>query len=336
MIELDGAQGEAGGQALRSALALSVCTRQPFRFTNIRMHRDMPGLLRQHLAAIEAAADISNADTQGAHLGSRELIFRPRRCHAGEYTFALGSGGACSLVLQTVLPALLWADGPSVVRITGCTHTKTAPPFDFLQRAFVPLIERMGARVKLTLSGYGFHPQTTGGLQAEITPATLRPLDINERGARISQFAEAYVANLPAEVAQRELLTISRHLQWNTDQLHLRSLPSSVGKGNAIAVTLAYQNITEVFTGFGEAGVRGEIIAQSVAEDVEAYLARSAPVGSHLADQLLLPMALIGGGAFVTTTLSPHLLSNAIVIQRFTGRRVIADPYRDGYRVTIA
>jgi len=336
MIELDGAQGEAGGQVLRSALALSVGTRQPFRFTNIRMHREMPGLLRQHLAAINAAADVSNADTQGAQLGSRELVFRPRRCHAGEYTFTLVSGGACSLVLQTVLPALLLADGPSVVRITGCTHTKTAPPFDFLQRAFVPLVERMGARVKLSLSGYGFHPQITGGLQAEIVPAPLRAISIDERGARVSQFAEAYVASLPTELAQRELLTLSRHLHWNTDQLHLRSLPSAVGKGNAITVTLAYQHITEVFTGFGEAGVRGEVVAQSLAEEVEAYLARSAPVASYLADQLLLPMALSGRGSFVTTTLSPHLLSNAIVIQQFTGRKVVADPYMDGYRVTIA
>lgn len=336
MIELDGAQGEAGGQVLRSALALSICTQQAFRFTNIRIHREMPGLLRQHVAAIQAAAEVANAEIQGAQLGSRDVVFRPRRCHAGEYAFKLESSAACSLLLQTILPALLLADKPSVVRITGCTHNKNAPPFDFLQRAFVPLLERMGAHVKLGLSGYAFHPQGNGGLQAEIYPAKLVPLTLIERGARISHFAEAYVVGFAAEVAERELMTIARQLHWSSDQLHLRALPNSVGKGNAISVTLAHQYVTEIFTGFGEPGVRAEVMAQTLAEDVQAYLAHTAPVGMHLADQLLLPMALCGRGAFVTTALSPHLRSNAAVIEHFTGRRVVIEPYIDGYRVMIA
>lgn len=152
MIELDGAHNEAGGQVLRSALALSMCTRLPFRISNIRLSRDMPGLLRQHLAAVHAAADISNADVTGAQLGSRELTFKPRLPHSGDYTFDVGSGSS-SLILQTVLPPLLIADTPSLIRITGNTHVKQAPAFDCLQRAFTPLLERMGARVQVSLIG---------------------------------------------------------------------------------------------------------------------------------------------------------------------------------------
>jgi RNA 3'-terminal phosphate cyclase (ATP) len=335
MIDLDGARGEAGGQVLRSALSLAICTRQPFRMTNIRVSRDMPGLLRQHLAAVNAAADISNADVTGAQLGSRELVFKPRRCHSGQYEFAVGASGSCALVLQTILPPLLFADGVSTVRITGCTHVSNAPAFDCLQRAFTPILERMGARIRLSLIGYGFHPHGGGGIQLEVERSQLKPLVLHERGARVTQFAESYVAGLPIDLAQRELAAIGRHLHWSSEQLHVRSLPANASKGNAITITLAYQHVTEVFTAFGEPGVRAETVAQAVAQEAEHYLARSAPVGAYLADQLLLPFALCGNASFVATTLSDHFRSNAAVIEQFTGRQVITEPFADGFKVTI-
>ncbi len=335
MIELDGAQLEAGGQVLRSALALSICTQQPFRMVNIRISRDMPGLMRQHLAAVSAAADVANADIAGAHLGSREVSFRPRRCLPGNYAFDVGSGSS-SLILQTVLPPLLLASSPSSVLITGSTHVKDAPAFDCMQRAFTPLLERMGARVQLSLVRYGFHPHGGGGIQAEISPSRLQPLELHERGARISQFAESYSAGLPLDVAQRALTAVGRHLQWSSEQLHHHELPATVAKGNAIAITLAFQHVTEVFAAVGEPGARAEEIAQGVAQQAEHYLAQEAPVGPYLADQLLLPLVLSGGGSFTTTTLSAHLRSNAFVIEQFTGRRVRIDAVLKGYRVTIA
>ena len=335
MIELDGGQGEVGGQILRSALALSICTQQPFRLTNVRIHRDMPGLMRRHVAAIDAAADIANADVSGAQLGSRELTFRPRRAHASNYTFDVGASGSCSLVLQTVLPVLLLADAPSTVQINGGTHHKGTPSFDCLQRAFIPLLEKMGAQINLSLSAYGFPPQGSGGLHAQIAPSPLKPIHIHERGARISQFAEAYLAGLPADVGQRELATIARYLHWQSEQLHVRTLPATTGRGNAISVTLAYEHVTEVFTGFTEPGVRAETVAQQIASEVESYLSRSAPIGPYLADQLLLPMALCGGGSFTTTVPTMHFRSNAAVIEQFTGRRVALELQGDSYRVTI-
>ena len=335
MIELDGALNESGGQVLRSALALSICTRLPFRIRNIRLSRDMPGLLRQHVAAVHAAADIANADVVGAQLGSRELSFKPRLCHSGEYTFDVGSGSS-SLILQTLLPPLLLADTPSVIRVIGATHVALAPAFDCLQRAFTPLLERMGARVQVTLIGYGFHSQGRGGIQAEIFPSRLHPLELHERGVRISQFAESYIAGLPIDVAQRELATIGRQLHWSSDQLHVRTLPPEVTKGNALTITLAYEHVTEIFTGVGEPGLRVESLAQHVADEAEQYLAQAAPLGPYLADQLLLPLALCGRGSFTTTMATPHLRSNATVIEQFTGHRVLIEPVITGYKVTIA
>ena len=146
LIHIDGSQGEGGGQILRSSLSLSICTQQPFKISNIRAKRDKPGLLRQHLTAVKAAAEISGATVTGAEIGSRELSFRPGPLQAGSYAFAIGSAGSCNLVLQTVLPPLLTAAGPSTVRITGGTHNKASPPFEFLQRVFLPLLARIGAQ----------------------------------------------------------------------------------------------------------------------------------------------------------------------------------------------
>jgi RNA 3'-terminal phosphate cyclase (ATP) len=336
VIEIDGSEGEGGGQILRSSLSLAICTRQPFRITNIRANREKPGLMRQHLTAVNAAAAICAGNLEGAELGSRHLTFRPGRLVAGDYTFEIGTAGSCTLVFQTVLPALLTATTESRVCITGGTHNRGSPPFDFLSRSFLPLLARMGADVALTLSRCGFYPRGGGEIRARITPTSrLRALQLESRGALIRGHAEAYVAAIPADVAHRELGVIGRALSWSHEQLLLRALPNDVGPGNAVTITLEHEHVTEVFTGFGERGVRAETVAGNAAADARKYLSECAPVGEHLADQLLLPMALGEGGTFVTASVTPHLRSNAAVIERFTGRRIGIDAVAGGYAISL-
>ena len=322
MIQIDGSKGEGGGQILRSSLSLAVCTGQPFRIADIRANRDKPGLLRQHLTAVKAAAEICDGALVGAEIGSRELTFEPGRLKGGNYSFAIGTAGSSTLVLQTVLPPLLTAAEPSVVRITGGTHNRGSPPFDFLQRAFLPLVARMGAKVELELRSYGFYPRGGGEIVARITPSILSELTLMERGERVRAYAEAYVAALPIHIGQRELEVIGHRLNWSSEQLFLRGLSNDMGPGNAVTITVESSNVTEVFTGFGERGVRAEQVASSAAGEARNYIASTAAVGEHLADQLLLPMALGQGGAFTTAAVTEHLRSNASIIETFTPKRV--------------
>lgn len=336
MIEIDGSEGEGGGQILRSSLSLAICTGQSFRMANIRANRDKPGLMRQHLTAVKAAAEICAAEAVGAELGSRALTFRPGKPAAGDYSFAIGTAGSCTLVLQTVLPPLLAATGESSVRITGGTHNRAAPPFDFLARSFQPLLARMGADVSLELASHGFFPRGGGEIRARIRPAArLTPLSLTARGEFVSGSAESYIAAIPLHVAHRELAVIGNALGWPSGQLFVRALANDVGPGNAVTITLQHQHVTEVITGFGEKGVSAEAVAEAPAREARAYLAASAPVGAHLADQLLLPMVLAGGGEFLAIEATPHLRSNAAVVERFTSRRVDIEARESGFLVTV-
>ena len=336
MIEIDGSQGEGGGQILRSALSLAVCTGQAFRISRIRGGRPKPGLLRQHVTAVKAAAAISDAHLDGCEVNSTTLTFEPGRLRPGEYSFSIGTAGSCTLVLQTVIPPLLTASAPSVIRISGGTHNKAAPPVDFLSRAFLPLLARMGAQVEITLERHGFHPRGGGVVVARITPVPrLQPIEILERGARLRGYAEAYIAGIPLNVAERELAVIGRRLNWTPEQLHVRGLPSEMGPGNAVTITLEHEHIVEVFTGFGEKSRSAESVAEATTREVHDYLTHGAPVGEYLADQLLIPMALGGISSFATCTPSSHFASNAEVIATFTGRHIGAQE-RDGrHRVVI-
>lgn len=318
MIRIDGSAGEGGGQILRTSLSLSLATGKPFTIENIRANRQKPGLLRQHLTAVEAATKVGSARVEGAYLGSSALTFVPGTVKGGEYHFTIGTAGSTTLVLQTILPALMLASEPSEVVIEGGTHNTMAPPYDFLEKTFVPLVNRMGPKVELQLNRYGFYPAGGGRITATIQPCnSLAPLYLGARGEIVLRRCVAKAASLPRHIPQREIETVGRTLGWPAEQLGIEETKNAASPGNVVTIEIGDTNATIVFTAFGRLGASAEKVAHEAIEQAEAYLASTAVADEHLADQLLLPIALAGGGSFTAERLSSHADTNMRVIRQF-------------------
>ncbi len=329
MFTIDGSAGEGGGQILRSALSLSLCTGTPVTVTAIRARRARPGLMRQHLTALRAAAEVGRAEVSGDEIGAREVIFRPTTVAPGDYAFNVGSAGSTTLVLQTVLPALLTAKAPSSILLEGGTHNPLAPPFEFLDRAFLPLLARMGPRVTATLEARGFYPAGGGRLRVTVEPAALGRLELVERGAVLRRQVVAVVANLSGAIARREIEAAAEVLGWEREQCRIEQVKGAPGPGNVVNVFVESEHVTEVFTAFGEKGVRAEEVGDRAAKAARAYLDSGAPVGEHLADQLVLPMALGGGGVFRTMAPSSHTRTQIELLGRMLDARITVSAVSD-------
>lgn len=331
MIVIDGSEGEGGGQIVRNALALSLVTGKPFRVTNIRGRREKPGLMRQHLTAVEAACAIGGATCEGVAVGSSEIAFTPGRVVSGEYRFAVGTAGSTSLVLQTVLMPLLLADAPSRLVLEGGTHNMMAPPFEFIERAFLPIINRMGPEVSARLTRHGFFPRGGGRIEVDILPGPLAAIECINRGALKSVSGTAMFAGLPFDIAEREIKTARKLLpDWPEEAFSVRQLPEEQGPGNALLLEAVFEHATEIVTGFGKLGVSAESLAKTAAHRMGGFLASDAFAGPYLADQLLLPFALAGGGSFTTVKPSQHARTAADVIERFTGHRWVFEQQAGG------
>ena len=318
MLTLDGSMGEGGGQILRTALALSSVTGTPFRIRNIRAARSRPGLGRQHLTAVQAAVEVTGADVDGAQLGSTDLTFRPTEVSSGDFQFSTDGAGSTTLVLQTILPPLVEAPGDSRIVLEGGTHNPSAPPFEFVAKAFLPLLERMGCSIELELNRPGFYPAGGGRIDCWIEPSGKpTPLALPERGPVVRRAARAVVSDLPRHIAERELETVGELLDIPPDHREVVEVQDPRGPGNVLLVEVECEKVTEVFTGFGKPGVPAEEVATGAAEAAREWEAADVAVGPQLADQLLLPLARAGGGSFTTVEPTTHAETNAEVIRRF-------------------
>ncbi len=280
---------------------------------------------------MRAAATIAQAELEGDEIGSPELSFVPRAPNGGEYTFSIGTAGSTTLVLQTILPALMLVEQPSKLVVEGGTHNPQAPTFEFLAGAYLPLVERMGPAVRAVLERPGFYPAGRGRFVVSIDPvASLSPFELLERGPIRERRVTARVAHLPRHIAEREVDTLAHKLRWDRSCFCIEELTDVDGPGNVVIAELVAEHVTEVFSGFGQRGVSAETVAKRLGDEVSEYLMAEVPVGRHLADQLVLLMAVAGSGAFETLSPSSHLTTQVEVIRQFLGARVRLTPRENG------
>lgn len=347
-VEIDGSHGEGGGQILRTSLALSIITGKPLVMRNIRAGRAKGGLRRQHLTCVQAAAAMCNAELHGDSVGSQHLEFTPREpTSAAELAFDIGTAGSTTLVVQTILIPAIVANKPLRFTVEGGTHNPMAPAFDFLTRVFLPHLRAMGARVELALERYGF---ATGGggnsrdfydravsergkLAVTIEPGdALAHLDLMTAGPITSRHATAILARLPTHVGTRELDVVRDRLGFSAAECEVREAPG--GPANLLMIEIERGTTRELVTVHGEKGLRAETVAQRACDEMQAFLDADVPVGEHLADQLLLPMAVAGGGTYRCATPSLHATTNIDTIGEFLDVPISIVP--DGNTATIS
>jgi RNA 3'-terminal phosphate cyclase (ATP) len=322
MLTIDGSLGEGGGQVLRTCLSLSAVTGRPFRLINIRAGRRTPGLRPQHLTSVRAAAAICRAVTEGDHLGSTTLTFHPEALpQGGAYdidvaeTAGGGSAGAVTLVLQAIVLPLLFADQPAQVTLRGGTFVPLSPPFHYVKHVFQPALARMGAKFDLSLVAWGWYPQGGGEIRAVVTPIEkLVALELHPETIRQVRGIAA-VTNLPAHIPQRmadraENLLRERRLAPTIETL--RDTGRGAGAGIVLWTTQAG------FSALGRKGVPAQEVAEAAVAELATFIDNRAAVDHHLADQLLLPMALAHGvSSFTTSRLTQHALTNAALLQQW-------------------
>lgn len=323
LLEIDGAQGEGGGQILRSALSLSLVTGRAFRIVNVRARRANPGLRPQHLLSVEAAARIGGAEVEGASLGSREVRFRPKAVRAGDHTLEVGTAGAVSLVFQTLFVPLALASGPSRLVLRGGTHVPASPPFEYLEGVFLEAAARMGMRAELRLERAGWYPGGGGEIVAAVLPAGaggLRAVELERRGPLRQLAVIAVISNLPSHIAERECDRASRLLAsalGARPRTEVRRLPAPT-PGTLVAIVARFDDAVAGFSALGRIGKPAEKVAEEAVSAFLAFEESGAAVDPNLADQLLIPMALASGPSrIVTSALTEHARTNMWLVERF-------------------
>lgn len=324
MLTIDGSYGEGGGQILRTALALSAVLDRPVLIEKIRAGRKNPGLQAQHLAGVRALAQVTEAKVDGATVGSVSLSFVPGGIAGGEYQWDVGTAGAISLVLQTILIPLALARASSRVAITGGTHVPWSPPFPYIDQVLLPVLADMGLRASLTLRQWGFYPKGGGVVEGTVEPSVLCPLTLVHRGRLKEIRGLSAVAGVPLTVAERQRERALARLKGLGVSCRIDCCSVEArNAGTVLFLLVACEGGRAGLSSLGEKGKPAERVADEACDQVFAYLDRTGVADPYLADQLLLPMTLAPGSSSVTTTrVTEHLLTNRWVVEQFLPGRV--------------
>lgn len=318
MKEIDGSAG--GGQILRSALSLAAVTQTPVRVTGIRGDRSEPGLKHQHLTVVETLAEITNATVTGASYGATSIEFEPGVPRGGEYSAAIGTAGSITLLFDAVLPLASAIDEPLVLTASGGTEVKWSPPLIVQQQVKFPLLRKWGLWAAMQRQQTGFYPAGGGSVRLRLQPATFEPLNLGSRGDLIAARCYSIISQELAESAVGTRLTQSAREQLENREIPVESeqiqIVATKSAGAALAIELEYEHSRAAVDRLGETGVPAEDVAQNAVDDALAFHDSGAPIDRHLADQLLVVLALAGGEIEIPAV-TDHVESSLALLSQF-------------------
>jgi len=322
MIEIDGSTGEAGGQILRTACALSTVTKKPVHVFNIRKSRPRPGLATQHLLGIQSLTQLCNGRLEGDKLGSQEIWFCPEEIKSKDLHIKIDTAGSITLVLQTlILPALL---APSPIKIVfngGATDTFFSPTMDYFQYVFLKILGKMGAKVEINILRRGYYPEGGAKVEVKVFPFKLKNINLTERGSLKKILAISGASELlkSKKVAERQL-------QGAREVLGKLKLPmeerveyyQTQCPGSQICLIAEFENTVIGTDNLGKLGKRAEDVGKEAALELLREQKSEACLDKHSADQLLPYMALASGKSQVTVSeITNHCKTNIWVIEKF-------------------
>lgn len=329
MIVLDGSFGEGGGQILRTSIAFSALLGEPVKIVNIRAKRSNPGLRRQHMTAVKILAEITEAEVEGLHLGSKELTFKPKCKKSDNFTFDIGTAGSIPLVLQAILPVLMFSPSKSTVTITGGTDVAWSPPIDYIRLVMLKFLRLMGVNVKIEVFRRGHYPRGGGRVRVEVDPVSkLEPLEMTSQGRVLRIEGVSHCVKLPRHVAERQARSAINELKskgFNVDfKVDIESYPPDrdphFSPGSGIVLAAITENTVLGGDALGEKGKPAEIVGREAAIKLLEEVRSGAALDSHMSDMILPYLAVASGTSIFTgSKLTMHAYTNMYVIEKLSG-----------------
>jgi len=323
--DVDGSQGEGGGQILRTAVSLSTVTGIPVRIHDIRANRPKPGLKAQHLEAVRALQKLCNAEVTGLDVGSREVLFRPGRVDGGQFTVNIGTAGSIPLVIQTIVLPALWGPKDTHVRLYGGTDVKWAPSIDYVHYIYLSMLRAMGAHTNLGLINRGYYPEGGGEVELRVCPLPppgLKPVVLVDQIGEPRIFGSVHTGNLSENIGERIKATALKLLVGVKDVRIMSNQWEGRSTGAGITLVAEFGNTLLGACALGEKGKRAETVAKECVDALMLEGKSGATVDVHLADQILPFLALATGPSEVLVReVSEHARTNMAVIEKLLGAR---------------
>ncbi|MFX0114140.1 MAG: RNA 3'-terminal phosphate cyclase [Candidatus Hodarchaeota archaeon] len=331
-IEIRGDLMEGGGQILRTSVTLAAITGKKVLITKIRANRPNPGLQRQHITGIRAAAALTQSNVKNLQIGSQIFEYEPHKLEGGKFRFDVGTAGSVSLVIQTILPIALWAENPIKIELTGGTDVKWSPPIDYLRFVFFPILKKiLHAEIKLNLLQRGHYPKGGGRVTLEISPLKKKDYEIQMKtgGAPGTVLGRSHCVRLPPHVAERQAESATiflRNLNLDVGEIKTETYPRAMDKhrGAGSGIVLYVETDKGAILGgdsIGERGPKAEKVGKEAAFRLHSAIESGAAVDRNLGDMLIPFMVLSPRESlFSVSEVTKHLLTNIEIVKKFSNR----------------